>query len=89
MGFVRVVWAWCLGVWDILHTPGSPEIAISLVFALGALLVTFVIVNRQFKERLKEKDIRIEELVRERNEFKDLLFEAKGIRTRSTKKKSS
>lgn len=57
-------------------------VMLSVLFSMGVIYVSFKVINI-IREQSKEEIRRIAD---ERNEYKDILFELKGIKRLSTKK---
>lgn len=74
-------------VWDSISNPDKTAVIIGLATGWFSLIVSHIIMYLSFRGRLKEKDIRIEDLVEQRNKFQELVLEQRGIERKTTKPK--
>lgn len=76
---------WLKSCWSILNGPGNDPVVLGLITALTSILLAHIMAFLSFRARLKDKDLRIADLVEQRNKFQDLILSAKGITRKSTK----
>jgi len=72
-------------LWRILNSPNNDPVVLGLIIAVFALLISSIRGFFNCKALLREKDKRIEDLVKERDKLQDYLLKIKGVQRKSSK----
>ena len=75
------------GLWALIESENNEILILALTISIFSILVSYFIVTKQFKNRLKDKDERIEDLIKQRNLYEKHFFSQINKKRKTTAKK--
>lgn len=89
MEFINMIqefWQLVIKIQEFINGESNEGIFLALIITIIALMYSYYISRRDLKDMIEEKEVRIKELVNERNKYQEIVFDFFNIERQSTKK---
>ena len=83
---IQEFWQLVIKIQEFINGESNEGIFLALIITIIALMYSYYISRRDLKDMIEEKEVRIKELVNERNKYQEIVFDFFNIERQSTKK---